>query len=178
MLFITADQHIGDNRLEILGRPFESQEEQINTIVTNHNKLVKADDLVIFNGDLIYDTAYLSVLDAMNGRKIVIRGNNDTPTDEQYLRYVEKVYAEGTGLNLNYNHAQDTWNFGVLNPDTDTSYYITHYPSLSVPHKFNLVGHIHAVWKVQKNMLNVGMDCHFFRPLPMKTVKFYETISF
>jgi len=36
--------------------------------------------------------------------------------------------------------------------------YIDHYPTNGKSDIFNVVGHIHGTWKVQRNMVNVGVD--------------------
>lgn len=52
--FVTSDQHLGEDRFKILGRPFKTQEEMVYTLVQNHNSLVKPEDTVYFNGDICY----------------------------------------------------------------------------------------------------------------------------
>ena len=53
--------------------------------------------------------------------------------------------------------------------------YITHYPTQGVANAFNLVGHIHAAWKYQLNMLNIGVDVHHFCPVDIESIPFHKT---
>ena len=50
-----------------------------------------------------------------------------------------------------------------------------HYPSLAVADCFNLTAHVHSTWRVQKDMLNCGIDCHHFRPVSLSQVFFFYT---
>lgn len=177
MLWITSDHHIGDKRFEILDRPFEDVGSYIQHLVTQHNKLVKPEDVVLILGDFIYDNHYLELIQAFNGKKILVRGNNDSPTDDQYRENgIRMVVPEGSSIYFGYDYARDQMVFNEPQEAKDyEKYFATHYPQLAIPDLFNLVGHIHGAWKVQKNMLNVSLDCHHWRPIPMKRVRFFQT---
>ena len=36
--------------------------------------------------------------------------------------------------------------------------------------KFNLVGHIHGLWRVQRNMINVSVDAWGYKPISVETI--------
>ena len=144
-----------------MGRPFTSTEQMINVLADNHNALVKPEDIVYVVGDIVYQNApeYLLFVGKFNGRKILFRGNHDRVfTDEQLAPYFEKIYAEGEGTNIQVGNRMC---------------FITHYPTCGVIDRYNLVGHIHAAWKYQLNMLNVGVDVHHFRPVDSETIPFH-----
>ncbi|HNA90554.1 MAG TPA: hypothetical protein PK989_14665, partial [Anaerolineales bacterium] len=42
------------------------------------------------------------------------------------------------------------------------------------PGEFFLFGHVHQLQMVKRNGLNVGTDCHFFRPIDLQVVLFYR----
>jgi calcineurin-like phosphoesterase family protein len=160
-IWITADWHLGEDRFELMGRPFSSRSEHIDTLIENHNVLVKPDDTVIINGDVCYQKApeCLCLVERFNGRKILIRGNHDRVfTDEQLSPYFEQIFKEGDGYPMFIK---------------DIPCYITHYPTKGLQHMFNLVGHIHAAWKYQLNMFNVGVDVNHFRPVNIDTIPFH-----
>lgn len=166
-LFVTADWHLGDERMEILGRPFSSAEENFEVIRDNVNSVVAPDDQLIVNGDILYKGAdpdiWLPRLNEIHGKKILIRGNHDAPfTGKQLAPYVEKVVKEGHGIFL----ASDYHGLPV-------PVFVTHYPTRAVTNAFNLVGHVHSVWKYQLNALNVGVDVHHFRPVSMKKLVYH-----
>ena len=39
----------------------------------------------------------------------------------------------------------------------------------------NIVGHIHGLWKVQPNTINVGVDAWNYKPLSTDDIKFVTT---
>jgi calcineurin-like phosphoesterase family protein len=158
--FFTADWHLGDQRQDILGRPFATAEEMYERILTEYNTIVSPADTVYMLGDALHSsgTASPELLSNFNGHLILVRGNHDVLPDSAYAPYVEQVIAEGDGIELEID-GLDCW--------------LTHYPTQSRADRFNLVGHIHAVWKCQRNMLNVGIDAHHFRPISAEQIRFY-----
>ena len=159
--FFTADWHIYEERMAILGRPFATGEECVEAMIANHNKVVAPDDEVIVVGDVCYQKRLdcLPLVARFNGVKTLIRGNHDRGlSDADLAPYFVRVVPDGAGI---YRKAD-----GV-------ECYITHYPTRGRPGSFNLVGHIHSAWKVQTNMLNVGVDVHHFFPVPEEKIFFY-----
>lgn len=160
--WLSADYHFGEDRFQILGRPFKEIDEAIETIVKNHNEVVAPDDKVIVVGDVVYKERpeYLHHVGRMNGVKTLIRGNHDANIpDSDFLKYFTQVVPEGTGI--------------YVAAGNDIPCYVTHYPTGGLPNHFNLVGHIHAAWKYQLNMLNVGVDVHHFRPVDLDSIPFH-----
>lgn len=158
--WITADLHLGENRFEIMQRPFKEVHEHITHLMYNHNQLVKPDDEVIIVGDVCYKERpdCLKFVADFNGHKTLIRGNHDRVfTDDQLRPYFDLIVKEGDGIEL----------------DLGFPTYATHYPTRGRPDRFNLVGHIHSSWKVQLNMLNFGVDVNHFRPLDLDKIRFF-----
>ncbi len=165
--WFTSDWHLGESRMQVMCRPFFDNEKgsatmnMIETIRNNHNSMVAEDDIVYVIGDCCNKNTpeFLDYADQFNGVKILIRGNHDVSlSDEDFLKVFEEVIPEGKGVDLDLN---------------GLSVYLTHYPTQSKSDVFNLVGHIHGAWKVQLNMLNVGVDAHHFRPISADDVAFY-----
>ena len=172
-VFFTADFHLGEDRFEIMRRPFKTAKSHAETIVKNYNELVKPDDLVYVVGDVLYQKAdpevYLPYVGQMNGDKVLIRGNHDKPfSDELFKPYFEEIIPEGDGIEM-----EIPLDLGGFMYKEDLKCWVTHYPTQSKYDCFNLVGHIHGLWKVQLNMLNVGVDVHHFYPMPIEHVGFY-----
>lgn len=154
--WITADWHLGEDRFAIMQRPFKTQEEMVETLIQRHNALVAPDDLVYMVGDVCYQKTpeFLPVVERFNGQKILFRGNHDRGiTDDQFRKFFKQIVPEGGAMELEVPDGTGT-----------IKCHVTHYPSRSVPDKFNLVGHIHGAWKYQLNMLNVGVDANHFTP--------------
>lgn len=159
--WLTADWHLGENRFELMSRPFKSVDEHINHLVEKHNSVVDIDDEVIVVGDAVYGKAPECVehISRFNGKKTLIRGNHDrTISDEKYSKYFDIIIGEGDGISVSYQ--------GI-------PCWLTHYPSLGKPDAFNLVGHVHAAWKYQLNMFNVGVDVNHFYPVSADKISFH-----
>ena len=159
--FITADYHLGEDRMEIMGRPFRGPDHMFDVLVENHNQLVAPEDEVIMAGDVCYQKTpeWLPYVAKFNGRKILIRGNHDRGiTDEQFAPYFTTVIPDGGGIQKDIG---------------DIPCYLTHYPSEGKVGFFNLVGHIHSAWKYQLNMLNIGVDVHQYRPVCLDSIRFH-----
>ena len=164
-LWLTADLHLGDPRQVLLGRPFEDAKECSDALIDNWNALVYEKDLVVVVGDWCMDIANLRwFASCFSGKKILLRGNYDKLDDEDYLSNgFAAVIPEGEGMLTT-----------LVNDDGQKlNTHIVHYPSLCSPDYFNICGHIHGAWKVQKNMLNVGVDANHFLPIDVQKVFFY-----
>jgi calcineurin-like phosphoesterase family protein len=159
--WITADWHLGETRMELMGRPFVSDIDMITYLKSVHNSRVKPDDTVIVNGDVCYQKTpeALSLVKEFNGKKILVRGNHDRVfTDEQLKPYFDEIVADGDGFDMTIE--------GI-------NCYITHYPTEGTPNAFNLCGHIHSAWKYQLNQFNVGVDVNHFRPVNLTKIPFH-----
>ncbi len=159
--WICADHHLGEDRFEIMGRPFRSVDEMVNTLIANHNALVSKEDTVYMLGDVCYQKTpeFLDKVSAFNGKKILVRGNHDRVIDDaKFRKFFSIVIPEGMGLDLEID--------GV-------KCYLTHYPTHGKQDRFNLVGHVHGAWKYQLNMFNVGIDVNHFRPVNLNTIPFH-----
>jgi calcineurin-like phosphoesterase family protein len=157
--FFTADWHLGETRMEILQRPFKDAEEHVSELLRLHNETVSPEDTVIMVGDAAYDPSWIERVKDFNGHKTLIKGNHDRKVpDEELTKYFERIVPEGDGLDMKQG-GLPLW--------------VTHYPTSAVAEKFNLVGHIHGAWKFQLNSLNVGVDVHHFRPVPIERIPFF-----
>lgn len=159
--WLTADYHLGENRFELMGRPFKTQMEMIDHLMEQHNNIVSPDDTVIINGDVCYQKTpeFLPYVAKFNGHKCLIRGNHDRVfTDEELNPYFDRIIPEGKGIDIDIAGLQC---------------YITHYPTEGKFDKFNLVGHIHSAWKYQLNSFNVGVDVNHFKPVNVDRIPFH-----
>jgi len=156
--FITADWHLGDPRMEILGRPFSNASACIKTLIKLHNSIVSPEDEVIIIGDVCYKERpeAIKYLKFFNGRKVLIRGNHDNVFSDNDLEdYFEDIIPDGQGLKFKID---------------DIPCYAVHYPTQGKKDMFTLCGHIHAAWRYQLNSFNVGIDANHFRPINLATI--------
>ena len=80
--FFTADTHFGHlGAMKKFRRPFQTVREMNQTLITNWNKVVQPKDWVFHLGDFgvwgVLDLA--EVFNLLNGTKVLIVGNHDTP---------------------------------------------------------------------------------------------------
>lgn len=157
MIYFTADPHFGDDRLHLLRRPFSTPIENAETIVRNFQK-INDDDTLYVVGDVVAKGKedWLPYIGKIKGHKTLIRGNHDVNlSDTELYKYFEQIIPDGEGIDVE-------------------GYNVVHYPWRGKIAKFNIVGHIHGAWRVQLNMLNVGVDANHFMPLSINDIKFYE----
>ena len=158
-VFFTSDTHFGDPRvLRIDRRPFGSIPEHDAALVSRWNEAVGPDDEVWHLGDFALHASPARIdelLRALNGRKRLVRGNNDGPATlahpawESVEAYAE-VSVEGVHLVL-CHYAFRTWNRmgrGVV----------------------NLHGHSHGKLKPQTRQADVGVDAWDYRPVTLSGI--------
>lgn len=154
--FFTADTHFGDHRvLNLHRRPFTSAAEMDQSLIERWNRVVRPDDEVWHLGDFARSLCVAEeVLCSLNGRKHLLRGNND-PAGVELLGgwvgvydYRELVAEEGTLLVL------------------------CHYPfrSWNGQHRrsINLHGHSHGRLKALPRQIDVGVDAQDFSPVTLE----------
>jgi len=82
MYWFTSDEHYGhQNILKYSERPFETIEEMDNTLIENHNSIVKKDDITIHAGDFTLwkniKGIYEKYINNLNGNHIFLKGSHD-----------------------------------------------------------------------------------------------------
>ena len=92
-VFIVSDTHFGHPNIvkftangEKL-RPFENFQEHDEALVANWNSVVKHYDKVYHLGDVCMGKKSLSILERLNGKKVLIRGNHDIFDLKEYSKY-------------------------------------------------------------------------------------------
>jgi calcineurin-like phosphoesterase family protein len=158
-VFFTADTHFGNVRtLELSKRPFFNTDEMDFLIISNWNKVITDNDIVYHLGDF----GNTDLIKFLKGKLIfILPGNYDTQPVLDQLKKDNRVYILPTVSSFTY---QDTETLGLV-----------HEPTLATNKKlFWLFGHIHGLQTVKLNGLNVGVDCHHFKPLDLDTVLFYK----
>lgn len=153
-VFFTADTHFGDHRtINIQRRPFATVAEMNATLEANWNAVIGPDDEVWHLGDVARSPADIAaLLERLNGRKHLIRGNNDpdaTAVATGWTRVAEyaEIVVEGRKLVL------------------------CHYPfrSWNGQHRgaINLHGHSHGRLKPLLRQFDVGVDPNGFSPVTL-----------
>lgn len=89
-----ADWHYGHkNILDIDNRPFKSVEEMNQALIDNWNTEVRTDDTVYILGDMFWckPSEAIPVLNQLNGKKILIKGNHDRVGNAEFDKCFERI---------------------------------------------------------------------------------------
>lgn len=166
MIYFSSDWHLGETRItkefNPFFRPFKSVEEQNECIINNMNSLIKEGDTLIHLGDVAMTVEDMKLLDNLVCKnRILIEGNYDVDKPEkrkELEKYFDKIVPE---LKMKINGLK---------------LYLNHYPTKCnmKSDRFNICGHIHGLWKVQPNMVNVGIDAWNFLPVSFDDIKFVK----
>lgn len=149
--YFTADLHLNEDRLCDFNpyfRPFKTIDEQNKVILDNLNEFVKEKDELYVLGDVVIGLKGIDLLNEIKCQnKFLIIGNYDEDKLDKLSKY--------------FLYMQNDMDLKVR----DLECYLNHYPKNRVKDKFNIVGHVHGAWKVQPNMVNVGVDAWHFKPV-------------
>lgn len=96
--FLVADPHFGHSGvcrfLREDGtklRPWDTPDEMDEALVDNWNKVVSAKDRVYVLGDVVINRRCLPILERVNGRLVLIKGNHDIFKLEDYAKYFDDI---------------------------------------------------------------------------------------
>ena len=170
--FVTADTHFGHSKsLTFIRpdgenlRPFDSVEEMDEHMINNWNRVVNKGDTVYHLGDVVIPRPSLSILERLNGRKILVRGNHDQGPLKDFSRHFEDVRGA-------FFHPGDSTMPGGL--------IFTHIPvhpsCLSGHYIGNVHGHLHCHQvfdngDVDKRYFNACVERNDFTPVPFENIK-------
>ena len=89
-----SDTHLGhENIIQYCNRPFTCADEMDEYMVDQWNKCVGKYDRVYHMGDVAINRKKLSILERLNGKKVLLKGNHDIFPLEDYLPYFEDIRA-------------------------------------------------------------------------------------
>ena len=111
-IFYVADTHFGHaNVIRYDNRPFKNIEEMDETLINNWNNVVKKEDIVYILGDFCWkkENEWIDILDRLNGKKVLIRGNHDLKQMSSKLKNkfedikdYKEIYDNGTKVILSH----------------------------------------------------------------------------
>lgn len=144
MYFFTSDEHFNHtNIIKYCNRPFDDVQEMNETIIQNHNEVVKPNDMVIHAGDFSFIPREQFVR-RLNGNHTFLRGNHDHRRDRFAGEIWEKRINDVKVVVSHY--AMRVWN-------------ASHYGA------WNLYGHSHGNLEPVGQQWDIGVDNNDFRPL-------------
>ena len=177
-IWFTSDTHFGSERtLQLSKRPFKSVQEMDNTMIDTWNGIVGKQDIVLHLGDFgNYET-----VKQLNGKVYLVFGNyerKDIKENFENSNYRFQKYLLELGFVGYFDSIYDQWIKQKINNE-EYKIIFTHEPS-KLPKEFiydndiHLFGHIHEKQMIKRFGLNVGVDCHNFKPIDLNTVLFYD----
>ena len=99
-VFLTSDTHFGHANIckfhnfdGTKTRPWDSVEEMDEEMVKRWNETVGPKDKVYHLGDVVINRKALSILDRLNGDKVLIKGNHDIFKLSDYTKYFRDIRA-------------------------------------------------------------------------------------
>lgn len=175
MIFLTSDLHFNHDREFVWKvRGFDSVQEMNETIVKNWNSIVSPNDDVYVLGDLCLGGGTPSILlankkliESLNGKLHIIRGNHDTnPRVIMYSQCANVVDEVKWADMLNYKGYH---------------FYLSHFPTLTGNLEkeslkkctCNLFGHTHQTTNFHLDMpylYHVGVDSHNCYPVSLDDI--------
>lgn len=167
MDYFTADTHFSSERtLELSQRPFVNVSQMDNCLVENWNETITKRREYIFH---LGDFGNYNLVSKLDGNITLILGNYEIEdmkklnmTFEQFKKYL---------LNLGFYAVIENF---LFYEHQDLAIKLVHRPEDSDKNAFNLFGHVHKLCMIKKYGLNVGIDCHNFKPLSIEQVMWYK----
>jgi calcineurin-like phosphoesterase family protein len=99
-VFLISDTHFSHTRIckfvdadGVKTRPFDDPTVMDETMVSNWNSVVKPTDKVYHLGDVVINRKALPILDRLNGKKVLIKGNHDIFKLSDYVKYFYDIRA-------------------------------------------------------------------------------------
>lgn len=98
--FVISDTHWGhENILKFKRddgsplRPFASLDEMHNIMIHNWNSVVRPCDTVYHLGDVVINRKWLWIMEKLNGKKRLVRGNHDIFSTADFLKHFDEIYG-------------------------------------------------------------------------------------
>lgn len=137
-----------------LVRPFKSVEEMDELMIENWNKRVRAVDRIYHLGDVCIHRRALKILERLNGKKVLIRGNHDIFKLKDYTLYFEDIrsYKVMPGLGFIFSHIP------------------IHTNGLKGRWVANIHGHLHQNKLEDARYLNICVENTDYAPLTLEEI--------
>lgn len=160
-IWFTADTHFGhSNIIQYTNRPFSGAKEMDETLIANWNAHVQPEDEVYHLGDFaLADPVYCrKILNRLHGRIHLVTGNHEKAAlacadqfvwvKDYHELYFERPDSPRKQAVILFHYAMRVWN-------------ASHHGS------WQLYGHSHGSLPDDPNALaiDVGVDCHGYRPI-------------
>lgn len=169
MIFFTSDTHFGhDAIIGYCNRPYANVSEMDDALVENWNSVVGPEDTVFHLGDVSFHThePFERYLSRLNGKKHLVIGNHD----HHYV--TNPRYWESTPTH--YREIQFDMHGELTNKRSGHTIVLCHYPirqwNKGQWGSWMLHGHAHGTIPSIPRSIDVGTDCHNYRPVSLAEV--------
>ena len=156
-VWIYSDPHFyHKNIIKYCLRPFSDEFEMNETIISNHNKVVKPDDKVFIAGDFSFcpQDKVLNLVTRLNGKITLIMGNHDRRHSVSWWKDV--------GFEEVYEYPIIYKGFFIISHEpvfiNDTMPYV------------NLYGHLHQNSVTNKNAFNLCVEVNNYTPVNVEDI--------
>jgi calcineurin-like phosphoesterase family protein len=156
MIWFTADWHLWhENMLHLCNRPFNKCNQLHRKLLYNHNAVINPDDTLYIVGDVYWKdniNELRRIIENYNGQKVLILGNHDRLKPFDYL---------------------DAGFFQVATCLQVEEFMLVHDPAEACcyPNMPYICGHVHTLFKKQRNALNVGVDIWDYKPVSIEQAR-------
>lgn len=189
--FFTSDWHIGhQNSIVFDQRPFRDLDHMHTVLINNYNASVPKDGVCYFLGDMGLSSSGLikSIIDQLNGTKVLIVGNHDKGYQAMYdngfdvVMHSSVLYIAGERVSLSHCPL-----YGVYREDTEGMGGSTigenwHGEQKNLPctvineEQYHLHGHIHSgpankKLKIDGKQYDVGVPANNYRPVSISQIE-------
>lgn len=152
--YFTSDLHFyHKNIIDFCKRPYSSVGEMNEALILNWNETVEPTDVVYVLGDFSFGSPVQTeyVLSCLNGHKHLILGNHDRKGRAQKTKWELFFNSVNEYKRIKLNHMK---------------FVLCHFPFRSWERGYvNLHGHTHGTMMGYKGQLDVGVDCHEYKPI-------------
>lgn len=163
--YFSSDFHLDHkNIIKYDNRPFADIHEMNDTILDNHNLIVKSNDDFYFLGDFCFSNRTEFFLSKLNGNLFFIKGNHDHRDTiklyEKYGTYLgeqKKIKVNGQEIILNH-YSMRVW---------DKAHHGT----------WHLYGHSHGSLPDNPNSLSFDVGCMLYNYKPLEFSQIKEIMS-
>jgi len=174
-VFMTSDFHFSHARIiEYCARPFVNVDEMNETIIANHNSVVKDADDVWNIGDFSLSEKVVPIfLPRLKGNQHLIFGNHDRKAYGIKDKYIEaqKRYIEYGFKSVHMQHELEGF---ILNHlpfagDGDKRKKLEQFRPKDDGNRFLIHGHSHGkLGRIHGRQIDVGVDCNKFMPVALE----------
>lgn len=183
MIWIGSDYHFFHK--SVIGfckRPFKDLDHMHEELIRRHNQRVRPDDTWICVGDFSFGNATqtVSVLNRMNGFKVLVRGNHDKrSTSNKFDLCVNEMTMVIAGKVVTLKHYPLKWKRWSHLRERFTKW-MKKVPDPSYMERrpedkgqLHIHGHTHSTEKFNENQIHVGVDAWNYYPASVKELAKY-----